>query len=131
MRSRARLARSPRALLRHPVYVSPLDASVPPRRLIAEDISLGGMFVRCGDELPEGTLVTVDFEVHGLPVPFARGRVLWQRADLVVEGRGRWRPPGFAVVFFPVTRRARALLERLVLGVSSGLEAESAPGPSV
>src|SRR5262245_49309997 len=116
MEERSRPDRSRRVLLHHGVYIAPVGGSAPPRRLVAEGISFGGMFVRCGDELPEGTMVAVDLEVHGLPMPFAEGEVIWQRADLHVDPAGRWRMPGFAVRFFPLNRRAQALLEYLVAG---------------
>jgi len=118
--------RSPRVLLRHAVYVGPDDGRAPLQRLVGEDISRGGMFVLNDDELPDGTIVTIDLEVHGLPMPFARGRVVRQRG-LVIRREARWRLPGFAIQFFSLSPRARALLDYLLLHGSAVSDAASAP----
>lgn len=76
------------------------------------DVSLGGMYVRSAEKLPEGDSVEVEFSLETRDVEFdIEGTVRWNKPDGKREGRQIW---GMGIEFVDLTERQRDLLEEFV-----------------
>ncbi len=72
---------------------------------VAKDLSLGGMFIECGDALPFGTKLTIVGRIPGMP------------ADSRLPAVVRWsKPGGIGVQFAPMGARETHAITRLMRG---------------
>src|SRR5687768_7700315 len=115
--------RAPRASFSRPIHIAIPGWSERPRKLIAGNISRGGMFVRCDAQMPEGTPLDISLEAKGKVFPFARAEVVWSKEAAKTRGKGT---AGFGVRFVEFHHpKANALLDQLSL--QAQLEAAKKP----
>jgi hypothetical protein len=110
-----RADRTPRVPFRQPVRVVPLGG--PPRafRVLAGNLSKGGMFLNTDQPFDEGTKVALSLEASGRVLPFAQAEVVWRKAG---EGRTG---QGFGVKFTGFLHpRAHEMVNYLVKAIESG-----------
>lgn len=96
-----------------PVYVHVAGSAERAHRLLAGNLSRGGMFVRSGHALIPGTRVTVALEAKGQPRAFAEGEVVWAapRESTTTDAA----LPGFGVRFVRFLHsRSEDLLDFLI-----------------
>lgn len=110
-----RADRTPRVPFRQPVRVVPLGG--PPRafRVLAGNLSKGGMFLNTDQPFDEGTRVALSLEASGRVLPFAQGEVVWRSAGQGLVG------PGFGVKFTGFLHpRAHDMVGYLVKAIENG-----------
>lgn len=110
-----RSERPARVPFRQPVRVVPLGG--PPRafRVLAGNLSKGGMFLNSEQPFDEGTRVALSLEASGRVLPFAQGEVVWRR-----YGDGS-PAPGFGVKFTGFLHpRAHDMVGYLVKAIQNG-----------
>lgn len=110
-----RTDRPARVPFRQPVRVVPLGG--PPRafRVLAGNLSKGGMFLNTEQPFDEGTKVALSLEASGRVLPFAQGEVVWRRYGDGTPG------PGFGVKFTGFLHpRAHDMVGYLVKAIENG-----------
>ncbi|MBX5481593.1 MAG: AMIN domain-containing protein [Myxococcaceae bacterium] len=96
-----------------PVHVQWAGAASRARRMLAGNLSLGGMFVRSNVAVAPGTKLSVALEARGRALPFAEAEVIWSSDPSQPTPPGRL--PGFGLRFLRFLHpRAPALLDFLV-----------------
>jgi hypothetical protein len=100
--------RLPRVPFGRTVSVTPEGDSAEPLELDGVNLSLGGMSLKGGDELPAGTRVALQLTAAGRRLDFAHGEVVW-RAQA-----------GVGLRFTELRPRAQALVEHLVARGGTG-----------
>lgn len=117
-----------------PIYVSAEGAWPRPRRLLAGNVSKGGMFVRADSELSPGTKVGVSLEAKGKVYPFAEAEVVWAAEPEGAKDTAQL--PGFGLRFLRFLHpRSENLIDHLLhrnagLPEDVGNQVVGAPEPS-
>jgi uncharacterized protein (TIGR02266 family) len=122
--------RAPRVPFVRLLQVLPTSGGNTSRRLWAQNLSLGGAFIRTAEPLPVGTRVRVSFAgPDQKTVQVGEAKVCWRRSvGTVLE------PTGFGVQFLNIEPPARALIQDLVqkaLRPATGLKRPTAPAVDV
>ena len=117
------LPRPPRVPFQQPVRVVPLEGG-PPRafRVLAGNLSHGGMFLKTQEPFDQGTKVALSLEAHGRVLPFAQGEVVWREFETGTVG------PGCGVKFTSYLHpRAHEMVKYLVQAIDKGERLVPAP----
>lgn len=105
--------RLPRVPFTRPVFVTVAGAAARPRRLLAANVSNGGMFVRSEARPRPGTKLSLSLEARGQVLAFAEGEVIWCTDPASANQQNRL--PGFGVRFVRFLHpRSEDLLDHLV-----------------
>lgn len=76
------------------------------------DLSLGGMYIRSTERLPESEEVEVEFRIDEIDVSFdLRGEVRWIQRETRDDGTEMW---GMGIQFVETTEHQREMLEEFV-----------------
>lgn len=94
-----------------------------------DNISMGGLFLRCGNPLPAGTPVVLELvqPTLGAPLKVVGTSVLAVSAD---EASRSGRPSGMAIRFDPMPDEVQKRLNRLLVDLVSAQSAKPAPAAS-
>jgi hypothetical protein len=97
-----------------PVHLYAAEPGDLPRRVLAGNLSPGGMYLRSDRPPPTGLQLALALESRGKAYPFAEAEVVWSR-DAAQFGTGAL--PGFGVRFTRFSHpRSEALVEHLMTG---------------
>lgn len=108
--SASRITRLPRVDFIRQVLIVALDGKQTVERLWAENLSLGGMFVRSSQPLPPGTRVRVALDSLQDTFPLGEAEVIWQKTSATLSTRSG----GFGLRFTQLKSAARSFVETLV-----------------
>ena len=106
-------ARQPRVPFERRVWVGNADVNGPMKRLWAQNLSKGGMFIRTREPFQLGSQLLVALDGAQEILPLAEGTVVWQR-QARDSGESPDQPPGVGIAFTSLKPAVGVLLDTLV-----------------
>jgi uncharacterized protein (TIGR02266 family) len=80
--------------------------------VFAGNVSMGGMFLRCNQPLPEGKTVKLAFETKDGQVNIDEGRIIWTKKFEPIDLDGN--PPGMGIQFIKMSAESQKIIKAFI-----------------